>query len=168
MNFFFKICFRNDEEKSSFGVPQSISREEDCLNDYLYTKDPPEYESPTSSSGSSNSTPSFSGHWYSRLSNEHSKSSSTASEMSRRAYHENRSQGSVKAWLKDTVGDYEAECCVTLQSKALPRNNNTIYDITEESQTRDIRMLTTAATAAANELLIRADKFSKHIQDVIK
>lgn len=76
-------------------------------------------------------------------------------------------QTAVRAWLSDLVMDTESECWTALQSKALPRRtfNKTT---TEASQTRDLRDLTTAATAAATELLVRADEFTRHLQKVFE
>ncbi|KAF7996528.1 hypothetical protein HCN44_002160 [Aphidius gifuensis] len=153
-----------NEEETSLKVQQELTQEADCLDDFLYTKEPPEDDVSTSN----DSTPSLTdGHWYSRLSNEQSNSSTVSSEKKNNDYHEERCRGSVTAWLNDIVEDYEAECLVTLQSKAMPKRNF-INQTTEEAQTRDIRMLTSSATAAATDLLVRADKFSKNIHDVIE
>ncbi|XP_015119704.1 protein inscuteable homolog [Diachasma alloeum] len=151
-----------EREETAIRPGDVIPQEEECLGDFLYAQEPPEDDIPTSSSTSRGSTPSFAGPWYSRLSNERSGSSGSSPRISSEA----RCQESVKVWLRDLAEDYEPECCVALQSKALPKRREQ-KETSEESQSRDLRLMTATATAAATELIIRADGFSKHIRDVI-
>ncbi|CAD6208052.1 GSCOCG00010326001-RA-CDS [Cotesia congregata] len=140
-------------------APKFLESEE-CLGDFLYEVEPPEDEG---SSASRDSTPSFNGPWYTRMSNESSKSE-TENTKNPWKFIAKSSSASVQVWLQDLVQDPDDECFTTLQSKALPRRN--IY--TEDAQTRDLKLLTTSATSAATELLIRAEGFTRHIQEVTR
>ncbi|XP_011298174.1 protein inscuteable homolog [Fopius arisanus] len=148
---------RIEEEKEDCPLPSGQTPQvEECLGDFLYAQEPPEDDIPTSSSTSRGSTPSFTGPWYTRLSNDRSGSADRTPT--------DRYQESVKTWLNDLAEDYDPECSVALQSKALPKKPQ---ETREESQSRDLRLMTSTATAAATELIIRADGFSKHINEVI-
>ncbi|KAK0086586.1 hypothetical protein PV325_002895 [Microctonus aethiopoides] len=146
------------------------SADEECLDDFLYTNEPPEDDdvpSTSSSSTSRDSTPSFNGPWYSRISTESSsKSTSISIEKNHRMIFKEQIYSSVKMWLKDLIQDTEYESCVTLQSKALPKRKR-LCEMNEEEQSKDLKMMTAKATAAATELLVRADSFTKNIQNVI-
>ncbi|KAG8040136.1 hypothetical protein G9C98_000706 [Cotesia typhae] len=142
---------------------------EQCKRNLTYTKDfkeseefvePPEDEG---SSASRDSTPSFNGPWYTRMSNESSKSEAENTKNPWK-FIAKSSSASVQIWLQDLIQDADDECFTTLQSKALPRRN--LY--TEDAQTRDLKLLTTSATSAATELLVRAEGFTRHIQEVIR
>ncbi|XP_063979773.1 protein inscuteable homolog [Diachasmimorpha longicaudata] len=150
---------RIEEEKEERVV---VTPQEECLGDFLYTHEPPEDDIATSTSTSRGSTPSFAGPWYSRLSNEYSGSSGASPRISTEA----RCQESVRVWLRDLAEAGEAECCIALQSKALPKRRQE-RESREESQSRDLRLMTATATAAATELIIRAEAFTKHIKDII-
>ncbi|XP_034944621.1 uncharacterized protein insc [Chelonus insularis] len=144
--------------------------EEDKLESYLYTTEPPEDEIPTTpfQSTSEGSTPSVAGHWYTRMSNESSlETNSKLNEKNYRANLEKSYQASVKAWLADIEKDVDYECVITLQSKTLPRRSRMINQ-SEEAQNRDLRMLTASATAAATQLIIRAEGFNRHLQEVVE
>ncbi|XP_057326976.1 protein inscuteable homolog [Microplitis mediator] len=150
-------------------LPDSPGSSQECLGDFLYEVEPPEDEA---SSASRDSTPSFNGPWYTRMSNESSKSSGSQETKSKFTsgtktpwqFIAQSSSSSVQVWLQDLVQDVDNECYITLQSKALPRRN--LH--TEDAQTRDLKLLTTAATSAATELLVRAEGFNRHVQEVIR
>ncbi|KAK2581648.1 hypothetical protein KPH14_002148 [Odynerus spinipes] len=72
----------------------------------------------------------------------------------------------VKAWLNDLEMETANECCVALQSKSLPRRKYNDL-LSEEDQMKDLKMLSSLATAAASKLLVRAEQFDRHYQYII-
>ena len=118
------------------------------LGDFLFVTEPPEDSVPSTSSSCSKS-----------LSYVDSSKSIEALNFNQFA--------PVKAWLNNLALETAAECGVTLQSKALPRKRLQDSD-SEEAQSRDLRMLTASATTAATKLLMRADRFDQHYQNVLE
>ncbi|KAF7412299.1 hypothetical protein HZH66_001195 [Vespula vulgaris] len=72
----------------------------------------------------------------------------------------------VKTWLNDLTTETANECCIALQSKNLPRRKHNDL-ISEEDQMKDLKMLSSLATAAASKLLVRADQFERHYQYIL-
>ncbi|XP_047366162.1 uncharacterized protein LOC124955582 isoform X1 [Vespa velutina] len=72
----------------------------------------------------------------------------------------------IKTWLNDLTIETANECCIALQSKNLPRRKHNDL-ISEEDQMKDLKMLSSLATAAANKLLVRADQFERHYQYIL-
>lgn len=73
----------------------------------------------------------------------------------------------VKTWLNDLTTETANECCITLQSKNLPRRKYNDL-ISEEDQMKDLKMLSSLATAAASKLLVRADQFERHYRYILE
>lgn len=118
------------------------------LSDFLYTAEPPEDSVPSTSSSCSRSL------------YEASKLKSTvASNFNQFA--------PVRAWLDDLSLETDTECGVTLQSKVLPKRK--LQDSkNEDSQTRDLKIMTASATTAATKLLMRVERFDQHYQNVFE
>ncbi|KAL2718376.1 Protein inscuteable like protein [Vespula squamosa] len=72
----------------------------------------------------------------------------------------------VKTWLNDLTTETANECCIALQNKNLPRRKHNDL-ISEEDQMKDLKMLSSLATAAASKLLVRADQFERHYQYIL-
>ncbi|KAI4495547.1 hypothetical protein M0802_008559 [Mischocyttarus mexicanus] len=73
----------------------------------------------------------------------------------------------VKTWLNDLRTETSNECCIALQSKTLPRRKHNDL-ISEEDQMKDLKILSSLATAAASKLLVRAEQFIRHYQHILK
>ncbi|KAI4476371.1 hypothetical protein M0804_013642 [Polistes exclamans] len=73
----------------------------------------------------------------------------------------------VKTWLNDLTTETSNECYIALQSKSLPRRKHNDL-ISEEDQMKDLKILSSLATAAASKLLVRAEQFSRHYQHISK
>ncbi|XP_015181225.1 PREDICTED: uncharacterized protein LOC107068905 [Polistes dominula] len=73
----------------------------------------------------------------------------------------------VKTWLNDLTTETSNECYIALQSKSLPRRKHNEL-ISEEDQMKDLKILSSLATAAASKLLVRAEQFSRHYQHILK
>lgn len=72
----------------------------------------------------------------------------------------------VKAWLSNLEMETANECSVALQSKSLPRRKHNDL-LSEEDQMKDLKMLSSLATASASKLLIRAEQFDRHYQYIV-
>ncbi|XP_076380594.1 INSC spindle orientation adaptor protein isoform X1 [Megalopta genalis] len=136
-----------EDQVDASGIAPSVSVEDECLGDFLYTTEPPEdaVEPRTSFIGTSCDT-----------------ETSSKSFLQSRSY---RQSSSVRKWLGDLVMDIENECTNTLQSKALPRRKSHQF-LSEKDELKDLKTLASLATAAANKLLVRADQFDRHYQHI--
>lgn len=72
----------------------------------------------------------------------------------------------MRAWLTDLTTMTENECGSTLQSKNLPRRE--VQMMSGEVHARDLKMLSSAATAAASKLLVNAEQFEQHYQSIVE
>lgn len=138
-----------------------MTLEDECLGDFLYASEPPEDEDVNAISNVSPiaSTSVF-------AARESSSSRVISWERSRVSSDRiDRGRTALRVWLSDLVMETEDECGATLQSKNLPRREYR-ETMSEQSQTRDLRLLTSSATAAATELLVRADGFTRHLDHI--
>ncbi|XP_053995195.1 protein inscuteable homolog [Hylaeus anthracinus] len=137
-----------DDQVDATVISPPVSIEDECLGDFLYAAEPPEDEAEPRTANSSITTNVSETELFSK-SLQHS-----------RTY---RQSSSVRAWLGDLAIDAENECTNTLQSKPLPRRK--IRDFfSEKDEMKDLKTLSSLATAAANKLLIRADQFDRNYQ----
>ena len=148
-----------DDQDSARAAASSSTLDDECLGDFLYATEPPEDEDVLAISINVSPIVSISA---SRVHTSTSSSQKSTGEI-RKLDHQN----AVKAWLGDLIMETEGECFTSLQSKALPRRKFREI-ITEKSQTRDLKIITSSATAAATQLLIRADGFTRNLRQVVK
>lgn len=143
---------RADEKRDDTSkVSSSVSFEEESLCDFLYASEPPEDSvqlSITKSRASVNAADAI---------------AAGRDVLNSRNY---RQSSSMRAWLTDLATVTENECDSTLQSKNLPRGG--VRVISGEIHARDLKMLSSAATAAASKLLVSAEHFEQHYQNIVK
>ena len=139
-----------DQDKAS-KVPSSISLGEESLCDFLYASEPPE----------DSIQPSITKSWASTNAAEAIAAGRDVLES--RNY---RQSSSMRAWLTDLTMMTENECGNTLQSKNLPRRE--VRMMSGEVHARDLKMLSSAATAAASKLLVNAEQFEQHYQSIVE
>lgn len=72
----------------------------------------------------------------------------------------------MRAWLTDLATETENECGNALQSKNLPRRRAQV--VSGEAHARDLRMMSSAATAAASKLLADAEHFEQHYRGIVE
>ncbi|KAL0109917.1 hypothetical protein PUN28_013513 [Cardiocondyla obscurior] len=77
-----------------------------------------------------------------------------------------RQSSSMRAWLTDLATMTETECSNTLQSKNLPHFSARV--LSGQVHARDLKMLSSAATAAASKLLVSAQHFEEHYQNIVQ
>lgn len=148
----FLSCFRSNEEyEDTPTLSLNISLEDESLGDFLYAIEPPEDSVQSVITKSSIST----------------DSSNTISDgrdvLNSRNY---RQSAPMRVWLTDLAMKTENECESTLQSKNLPRRR--VLVLPGEIQARDLRMLSSAATAAASKLLVNAEQFRQHYRNTVE
>ncbi|XP_032671397.1 protein inscuteable homolog isoform X2 [Odontomachus brunneus] len=140
-----------DETQSNAPKTFSVgSLEGECLGDFLYTSEPPEDSvQPAKSPVSTDST----------------DDAITAGRdvLKSRNY---RQSSSMRAWLTDLATETENECSNALQSKNLPRRRALV--VSGEAHARDLKMMSSAATAAASKLLANAEQFEQHYRNIIE
>ncbi|XP_015607662.1 protein inscuteable homolog [Cephus cinctus] len=157
------LCFNQTDDAGGRDTSGDISVSslvEECLGEFLYAAEPPEDADVTG--GIARSCDSSAGH-------SHEEDASTRVESLARTLEDTgsfRQLNAVRAWLGDLAMETEGECTATLQSKALPRRQLQ-EPLSEELQTRDLRLLTSSATAAATRLLVKAEKFDRHYELVV-
>ncbi|RLU14923.1 hypothetical protein DMN91_012810 [Ooceraea biroi] len=141
----------NEERNDASQVPSFISLEDECLGDFLYASEPPE----------DNVQPSIT---KSRTSIDSAEVIAAGRDvLNSRNY---RQSSSMRAWLTDLAMETENECGSTLQSKNLPRGRAQL--ISGENHVRDLKMLCSAATAAASKLLVSAEQFERHYRSIVE
>ncbi|XP_043267700.1 protein inscuteable homolog isoform X2 [Venturia canescens] len=151
-----------EDQESSQAVGNPTTLEDECLGDFLYASEPPEDEDVNAIA---NVSPIAS---TSILAREGSSSRIISWERSYVLSDGiDRDRTALRAWLSGLVMETEDECGATLQSKNLPRREYR-EAMSEQSQTRDLRLLTSSATAAATELLVRADGFTRHLDQIVE
>lgn len=145
------LSFRADEERDDASkAPSTVSLEE-SLCDFLYASEPPEdgvQPSTTKSRASSDAAGAI---------------AAGRDVLSSRNY---RQSSSMRAWLTDLATVTENECSSALQSKNLPRGGYRV--ISGEVHARDLKMLSSAATAAASKLLVSAEHFGQHYRSIVE
>ncbi|XP_071638342.1 protein inscuteable homolog [Temnothorax longispinosus] len=143
---------RADENRDDASkVPSSVSLEKESLCDFLYASEPPEdsvQPSITKSRASTDAADAI---------------AAGRDVLNSRNY---RQSSSMRAWLTDLATVTENECGNTLQSKNLPRRG--IRMISGEVHARDLKMLSSAATAAASKLLVSAEHFEQHYRSIVE
>ncbi|XP_014488593.1 PREDICTED: protein inscuteable homolog [Dinoponera quadriceps] len=77
-----------------------------------------------------------------------------------------RQSSSMRAWLTDLAIETENECGNALQSKNLPRRRALV--VSGEAHVRDLKMMSSAATAAASKLLADAEQFEQHYRNIVE
>ncbi|XP_012535113.1 protein inscuteable homolog [Monomorium pharaonis] len=145
---------RADEKRDEASkVPSSVSVQSgENLCDFLYASEPPEdsvqpsiTKSRASTNGSANAT------------------AVGRDVLNSRNY---RQSSSMRAWLTDLATTTESECGSTLQSKNLPRRG--VRVMSGEVHARDLKKLSSAATAAASKLLVSAEHFEQHYRSIVE
>ncbi|KAL6256826.1 hypothetical protein P5V15_011765 [Pogonomyrmex californicus] len=132
-------------------LSSETSLEEENLRDFLYASEPPE-DSVQSSIAKS------------RASTDAADAIAAGRDvLNSRNY---RQASSMRAWLTDLAMVTENECSNTLQSKNLPRKG--VRVISGEIHARDLKMMSSAATAAASKLLVNADHFEQHYRNIVE
>ncbi|XP_072762315.1 protein inscuteable homolog [Anoplolepis gracilipes] len=141
----------NEERSDASKVSGSL--EDECLGDFLYASEPPEDSVQLSSTASSRT-----------LSTDTTADAIAAGRevLNSRNY---RQSSSMRAWLTDLAMETENECCNTLQSKSLPRSR---MAFSGGIHARDLKMLSSAATAAASKLLVSAERFEQHYRNIVE
>ncbi|GAB1867441.1 Protein inscuteable homologue C-terminal domain-containing protein [Camponotus japonicus] len=141
----------NEEQSDASKV--SVSLEDECLGDFLYASEPPEDSIQLSSVARSRTI-----------------GTDTAADviaagrevLNSRNY---RQSSSLRVWLTDLAMETENECGSTLQSKNLPRSR---MAFSGGIHARDLKMLSSAATAAASKLLVTAERFEQHYRSIVE
>ncbi|XP_076626659.1 INSC spindle orientation adaptor protein [Colletes latitarsis] len=137
-----------DDQVDASAIPPSISIEDECLGDFLYAAEPPEDAAKP------------------RITNISITTNCSETEPACRSLQHSRiyrQSSSVREWLGNLALDTENECTNTLQSKALPRRK--VHEFfSEKDDMKDLKTLSSLATAAANKLLVRAEQFDRHYQ----
>ncbi|XP_011164300.1 protein inscuteable homolog [Solenopsis invicta] len=142
---------RADEKRDDASkVPSSVSLAEESLCDFLYASEPPEDSVQPSITKSRTSTDSA------------DAIAAGRDVLNSRNY---RQSSSMRAWLTDLATVTENECGSTLQSKNLPRGARAMSG---EVHARDLKKLSSAATAAASKLLVSAEHFEQHYQSIVE
>lgn len=146
------LSSRVDEERGDASkVPSSVSLKEESLCDFLYASEPPEDSVQPSITKS-------------RASIDAADAIAVGRDvLNSRNY---RQSSSMRAWLTDLATVTENECSNTLQSKNLPREG--VRVISGEVHARDLKMLSSAATAAASKLLVSAEHFEQHYRSIVE
>ncbi|XP_011063410.1 PREDICTED: protein inscuteable homolog [Acromyrmex echinatior] len=142
---------RADEDQDNASKVPSSVLEEESLCDFLYASEPPEdsiQSSITKSWASTNAAEAI---------------AAGRDVLESRNY---RQSSSMRAWLTDLTTMTENECGNTLQSKNLPRRE--VRMMSGEVHARDLKMLSSAATAAASKLLVNAEQFEQHYQSIVE
>lgn len=140
-----------EDQVGASAIAPSVSLEDECLGDFLYTSEPPEDAIEPRTANSSITI--------------HSESEPSSRFLAQsRSY---RQSSSVRRWLGDLAMEMENECTNTLQSKALPRRRDREF-LSEKNEMKDLRALASFATAAANKLLVRAEQFDRHYQYIFE
>lgn len=141
---------RSDESKVSGSLEDS-----ECLGDFLYAAEPPEDSVQLSSSSAKSRT----------LSTDPAEE---AIAVGREVLNSSnyRQSSSLRAWLTDLVMETANECGSTLQSKTLPRSR--MAGISSGIHARDLKMMSSAATAAASKLLVSAERFEQHYRCIVE
>ncbi|XP_017883297.1 protein inscuteable homolog [Ceratina calcarata] len=130
-------------------TPVAISLDDECLGDFLYASEPPEDVVAARSVNSSNSATNIS-----------VTEPTYKSRLHIRVY---RQSSSVRVWLSELAMETDNECSNTLQSKSLPRRKSRDL-FNENDDMTDLKTLSSLATAAANKLLIKADRFDQYFK----
>ncbi|XP_011871349.1 PREDICTED: protein inscuteable homolog [Vollenhovia emeryi] len=138
---------RDDASK----VPSTVSLGEESLCDFLYASEPPEDSVQPSVTKSRASTAAA------------DAIAAGRDVLNSRNY---RQSSSMRAWLTDLATVTENECGSTLQSKNLPRGG--VRVVSGEVHARDLKMLSSAATAAASKLLVSAEHFEQHYRNIVE
>lgn len=140
-----------DETQSNAPKTLSVgSLEGECLGDFLYASEPPEDSvQPAKSPVSTHSTDDV--------------ITAGRDVLKSRNY---RQSSSMRAWLTDLATETENECSNALQSKNLPRRRALV--VSGEAHARDLKMMSSAATAAASKLLANAEQFEQHYRNIIE
>ncbi|XP_017763987.1 PREDICTED: protein inscuteable homolog [Eufriesea mexicana] len=137
-----------DDQVDASKIPPSVSLEDECLGDFLYATEPPEDAAAPRSANSS-------------ITGNFSETEPTyKSVLHSRTY---RQSSSVRAWLSNLAMETDNECGNTLQSKTLPRRKPCEF-LNEKDEIKDLKNLSSLATAAANKLLVRTEQFDRHYQ----
>lgn len=141
---------RSDESKVSGSLEDS-----ECLGDFLYASEPPEDSVQLSSSSARSRT----------LSTDPAEE---AIAVGRDVLNSSnyRQSSSLRAWLTDLVMETANECSSTLQSKTLPRSR--MAEFSGGIYARDLKMMSSAATAAASKLLVSAERFEQHYRSIVE
>lgn len=147
--------FRSIDETQG-NVPKTLSSvgslEGEYLGDFLYAAEPPEDNVQSVTAKSPASTDSAD-----------DAISAGRDVLKSRNY---RQSSSMRAWLTDLATETENECNNALQSKNLPRRRALI--VSGEAHARDLKMMSSAATAAASKLLANAEQFEQHYRNIIE
>lgn len=141
-----------EQRDNSSKAPSSVSLGEESLCDFLYASEPPEdsvQPSITKSRASTDATD--------------AAIAAGREVLNSRNY---RQSSSMRAWLTDLATTTENECGSTLQSKNLPRGGARVAS--GEVHARDLKMLSSAATAAASKLLVSAEHFEQHYRSIVE
>ncbi|XP_029178325.1 protein inscuteable homolog [Nylanderia fulva] len=141
---------RSDESKVSVSLENS-----ECLGDFLYASEPPEDSVQLSSSSARSRT----------LSTDPTTDAITAGREVLNSSNY-RQSSSLRAWLTDLRIETVDECSSTLQSKTLPRIR--MAGFSGGVHARDLKMMSSAATAAASKLLVSADRFEQHYRSIVE
>lgn len=144
--------FRVDEERDDASkVLPSVSLEEESLCDFLYASEPPEDSVQPSITKS-------------RASTDVADAIAAGRDvLNSRNY---RQSSSMRTWLTNLATVTEDECGSTLQSKNLPRGD--VRVMSGEVHARDLKMMSSAATAAASKLLVSAEHFEQHYRNIVE
>lgn len=146
------VSSRADEERDDASkVPSSVSLVGESLCDFLYASEPPEDSIQPSITKS-------------RASTESANAIAVGRDvLNSRNY---RQSSSMRAWLTDLATVTENECGSTLQSKNLSRGG--VRVMSGEVHARDLKKLSSAATAAASKLLVNAEHFEQHYRSIVE
>lgn len=147
------FLFSRVNEEQSDASKVSVSLEDECLGDFLYASEPPEDSIQLSSVARSRTI-----------------GTDTAADviaagrevLNSRNY---RQSSSLRVWLTDLAMETENECGSTLQSKNLPRSR---MAFSGGIHARDLKMLSSAATAATSKLLVTAERFEQHYRSIVE
>ncbi|EFN85505.1 protein inscuteable homolog [Harpegnathos saltator] len=128
------------------------SLEGECLGDFLYASEPPEDSVQPATAKSPIS-----------IDSADDAISAGRDVLKSRNY---RQSSSMRAWLTDLAMETENECIHALQSKNLPRRRALV--VSGEAHARDLKMMSSAATAAASKLLANAEQFEQHYRNIVE
>lgn len=144
---FLNLQQRKEGQADTGKIISSVSFEEESLGDYLYAAEPPEDPiKPKSVSSLVNQT------------------QADVTLVSTASGIPSRNSCPVRSWLNYLAVDIENECTSTLQSKNLPRRKHGI--LSEKDEMKDLKTLSSLATAAANKLLVTAEHFDRHYRNI--
>lgn len=136
------------DQADGSAIPAAVSLDDECLGDFLYASEPPEDAVAARSANSSTAT---------------SVSETEPKYKSRLHVRVYRQSSSVRVWLSELAMETDNECGNTLQSKSLPRRKRREL-FNDGNEMTDLKTLSSLAAAAANKLLIKADRFDQYFK----